>query len=462
MADKYASDDPLPGGVEKYFETLIKLLGHVGDKTVDYDALVEFVSQTFPQAKGSTAMSIYLGSVGRLGLWQIKEGKVRLTPEGGNLLGQSGADPVAGKQTTLEIKRQKVVGYDELLRILHAGDLSLEEIHAQLQAAIKVEWKSTTQTFYRLSWLRSLGFVQRKGYQYGLTPAGHAIKLPPPGEPGETSGGTSHESPKPLEQIALTLADQIDKAAVKGEDGADLEKLTAEAFAFLGFDSQVIGGPGNPDVVLTAPMGELGYRVLIDTKSRSNGCIQQNDVNFHALNQHKGKAGADYMMVLGPDFSGGNLETWAQQQDVRLLRTGELRDVLVAFADGVIPLDRLETLFQGGGSTDETVLSGILTESQHASQAMLLARKVYDAVRLHQEEEGVLNAHSLFFILDSEHPIRDIEATVAMLRSDLIGALSVTQKDSLYTRLTPPVLENKLAQLQAVLGGRRPEGTRHS
>ena len=44
MADKYASDDPLPGGVEKYFETLIKLLGHVGDKTVDYDALVDFVS----------------------------------------------------------------------------------------------------------------------------------------------------------------------------------------------------------------------------------------------------------------------------------------------------------------------------------------------------------------------------------------------------------------------------------
>ena len=66
MADKYASDDPLPGGVEKYFETLIKLLGHVGDKTVDYDALVDFVSQTFPQAKGSTAMSIttWAASVG--------------------------------------------------------------------------------------------------------------------------------------------------------------------------------------------------------------------------------------------------------------------------------------------------------------------------------------------------------------------------------------------------------------
>lgn len=328
MAEKYASDDPLPGGVEKYFETLVKLLTHVGDKTVKYDELVDFVFQTYPQTKGSTAMTIYLGSVGRMGLWQTTDGKVRLTPEGGNLLAQSATDPVAGKQATLEIKRQKVVGYDELLAILHADDLSLDEIHTQLQAAIHVEWKSTTQTFYRLCWLRSLGFVVRKGLQYGLTPAGHAIKLTSTGGAGGSLGGGFHTTLRPLEQTALRIAKQIDQAAIKGQDGADLEKLTAEAFAFLGFDAQVISGPGNPDVVLTAPMGESGYRALIDTKSRSSGCVQQNDVNFHALNQHKSKVSADYSMVLGPDFSGGNLETWATEQNVRLLRIGELRAIL--------------------------------------------------------------------------------------------------------------------------------------
>ena len=64
-----------------------------------------------------------------------------------------------------------------------------------------------------------------------------------------------------------------------------------------------------------------------------------------------------------------------------------------------------------------------------------------------------MNAHSLFYILGGEYPIQAIQATVDLLQSDLIGALGMTQKESLYTRLTPPMLENRLAQLQDVLGG---------
>ena len=81
-------------------------------------------------------------------------------------------------------------------------------------------------------------------------------------------------------------------------------------------------------------------------------------------------------MVLGADFSGGNLEKWAQEQGVRLLRAEELRQVLVAHAEGVIALDRLEALFRGGGSTDEAVLSETLAESEHTVQVMSLARLV--------------------------------------------------------------------------------------
>jgi hypothetical protein len=66
----------------------------------------------------------------------------------------------------------------------------------------------------------------------------------------------------------------------------------------------VVSGPGNPDVVLTASMGEAGYRALIETKSLANGCVQQNDVNFNALTEHKGKVNADYVMVLEGSFSG--------------------------------------------------------------------------------------------------------------------------------------------------------------
>ena len=460
MSDKYASEYPLPGGVDQYFETLIVLLKHVGDKTIKHDAVMDFVFETYPQTRGSTAVGIYLGYISRMGLWQIKDAQVRLMQEGSKLIERAGADPIAAKRSVLEIKRQYIAGYDEILMLLRDKKLSMDDVDAQLKAAIGVEWKSKNQTTFRLNWLRSLGFLERDGRDYGLTPAGLAVANELPAASQKDQGPTTLIPPpavKPLVQKAMDLADRIDEAAVKGLDGADLENLTAEAFAFLGFDAEVISGPGNPDVVLTAPMGEARYRVLIDTKSRSSGCVQQNDVSFPALNQHKAKVSADYIMVLGRDFSGGNLETWAKEHQVRLLRTEELRQVLIAHAEGVIMLDRLEALFRGGGSTEEAVLSETLAESEHTVQATSLARLVYDAVRSHQDQEGALNAHSLFYILGGEYPIQAIQATVDLLQSDLIGALAKTQIGSLYTRLTPRMLTDKLMQLQDVLGGQRVE-----
>ena len=459
MTKKFASEYPLPGGVDQYFETLITLLKHVGEKTLPHDDVMNFVFNTFSQTKGSTAVGIYLGHVSRMGYWQIKDGQVRLTLEGSKLIERAEADLDSAKRMVLEVKRQSNEGYDEIFTFLKDKKLSMDELDAQLKAALGVTWKSRNQTSFRLNWLRSLSFLDREGKEYQLTPAGQAVAKGLPAVIG-TGGGTGQivkppatEPVKPMMQKAIDLADQIEKASLKGLDGAELENVTAEAFAFLGFDAEVISGPGNPDVVLTAPMGEARFRVLIDTKSRSNGCVQQNDVSFPALNQHKAKVSADYTMVLGKDFSGGNLETWAKEHEVRLLRTDELRQVLLAHAEGVITLDRLEALFRGGGSTDEAVLSETLAESEHSVQSVSLARLVYDAVRSHQDQEGALNAHSLFYILGGEFPIQAIQATVDLLQSDLLGALAKAQNGSIYTRLTPRTLTDKLIQLQDVLAG---------
>jgi hypothetical protein len=203
------------------------------------------------------------------------------------------------------------------------------------------------------------------------------------------------KAPNAIVARATELADAIDKAALCGKHGAELEQFTCDAFSFLGFQGEVISGPRNPDVVVDAPMGERSYRVLIDTKSRSGGVVQQNDVNFNGLNEHKAKVNADYVAVLGADLSAGNLEKWAQEHKVRLLTTEELRQVLLAHAEGVIAMDRLEALFRDGGSTDEAVFSEILAESEHTVHAMSLARALYNAVRGHQDKEGALNTTTL-------------------------------------------------------------------
>ena len=136
-----------------------------------------------------------------------------------------------------------------------------------------------------------------------------------------------------------------------------------------------------------------------------------------------------------------------------MLTTEDLRQLLLAHAEGVIPLDRLETLFRGDGFTDEAALSDILAESESTVQAMSLAREVYEAVRTKQDKGGGLNADSIFFILDEEHSIQAIEATVNMLKSDPIGALASNGNGSLYTRLSPRMLKDILTQLKEKIGG---------
>lgn len=113
---------------------------------------------------------------------------------------------------------------------------------------------------------------------------------------------------------------------VAGGDGKEFEEATEAAFKFLGFDTQLIGGPGNPDVLATAAMGEKTYGLLIDSKSRTVGVVQQNDVNFQVLEKQKQNASADHIVVVGKDFAGGNLEEFAANSNARLVSTSEIHE----------------------------------------------------------------------------------------------------------------------------------------
>ena len=353
MTDKYASEYPLPGGVDQYFNSLITLLKRVSEAPPEQQELVDFVFQEYPRTRGSTAVGQYLAHITRSGLWAIKDDKYRLTPDGSSLVEKVESDRDAARHILMEMKFQTIAGYEDMFCCLSEASRTFDEIDSALKTALQAGWKSKNQTSFRLSWLRSLGYAEKEGHSYGLTPAGRAVLDSLPSAENKDDKGEVTPPPEgklhPLVQKAIAIADSVDKAALSGKDGTALEQETCNAFAFLGFDAEVISGPGNPDVVIDAPMGATSYRVLIDTKSRSGGVVQQNDVNFNALKQHKAKVNADYMVVLGADFSGGNLETWAQENRVRLFKAEELRQLLLAHAEGVIALDRLESLFREGG-----------------------------------------------------------------------------------------------------------------
>lgn len=466
MAKRYASEYPLPGGVERYFETLLRFLCRVRDNPCEHGEIADWLRTDFECTSQSTAINAYIGMVSRMGFWTTKDGQVRLTPEGLAIVEQAETSESEAKRAVIDIKLRDVDGYDVLLAHLRESNRTFDELDANLKRTLGVGWTSKNQTMFRVNWLRSLGYVAKDGRQYALTEAGRGlVKDVPTPDVLPTTPRVQPPTPEPdateeqtdLMKLATDIADRIDKAATDGGDGTELEQATAEAFALFGYATQVIGGAGNPDVVVSAQMGDASYRVLVETKSRSGGVVHQNDVNFNALKQHKAKANADYTVVVGADFSGGNLEKWAVENGVRLMRTDELRQLLLAHAEAVLPLDGLGTLFVGGGSLDEAALTQVLTESENTAQAMSLARHAYDAVREHQDQEGVLNAHSLFYILKGQYPIQSIEMTIDLLQSDLIGAIGRSDSGSLYARMAPRSLNDKLSQLSQVMGADRAE-----
>ncbi|MCH8047310.1 MAG: restriction endonuclease [Planctomycetes bacterium] len=462
MNHKYASDMPLPGGVEQYFDTLVTLLRRVSKDAMCQAQLTQTVIEVCPKASKSTAINMYINLVSRMGLWSSKDDVFRLTAEGESLLELADSDPAEARLTILKRKLSDVAGYDHLLCFLADGPTTFDQLDAQIKQRLNANWKSKNQTTFRLNWLRSLGYVSKNGHEYGLTEVGSqmlasgGVEIEMSGD-GDKKGKRSikhREPPSLLVSRATDIADRIKKAATVGGDGKELENATAEAFELLGYSVQVISGPGNPDVVSTAVMGEDTYRLLIETKSRSSGVVNQNDVNFNALNQHKAKANADFVLVLATDFSGGNLEQWASEHQVRLLRVEEICKVLLAHAEAAIPLDSLRELFVGSGSTDESALSAILADAETSVQLMALCRDVYDAVFNYQDEEATLNEHSLYYILGAAHSIRSICATTELLHSGLLAALGRTDNGGLFCRLSHRTLSDRLCQIKDVIGGR--------
>lgn len=456
-SNKYASEYPLPGGVEQYFDTLIALLQFIRDHNVGPDGLSQWMFDTFPNASGQIAVNGYISVLSRLDLWLEQDDVFRLTPEGTALVTKAESAPVDARRMVIEIKYRDFLGYDVLFELLSQGSQVLDNIHEHLKQSLAVDWKSKNQTNFRVNWLRSLGYVAKEGKNYRLTDEGKATFQILKCQAG--TGGTVTPPPEkvvevvlaPLIKRAMEIVERLDHLAVAGGDGKEFEEATEAAFKFLGFDTQLISGSGNPDVLATAAMGEKTFRILIDSKSRASGIVQQNDVNFLVLKKQKQSASADHVVVVGAGFAGGQLEEFATNNQVRLLSTADLRELLLAHAESAFPLDVLQPLFQGGGATEEGVLSEILTSAESKSEVMLLARKVFAAVKEFQDKAGAIQTDSLYYILKCEHSIPTIRLTVDFLKSDLIGALGETERGSLFTRVSPITLTNKLSQITRTL-----------
>lgn len=97
----------------------------------------------------------------------------------------------------------------------------------------------------------------------------------------------------------------------------DFEKELCLAFNALQIDAKHLGGSNEPDIILHICNG----RVTIDAKTKKEGVIAENRVNFDAMERYRENDQPIATAVIAPGFSTGNIRDTARKKGIVLIET---------------------------------------------------------------------------------------------------------------------------------------------
>jgi len=185
----------------------------------------------------------------------------------------------------------------------------------------------------------------------------------------------------------------LQQSQFKSESPTEFEESIKDAFNFLGFEGELIGGKGDTDVLLTANIGQMSYKINVDGKTSKFGKIIDRQIDWISLRDHKKKNKADFVVLVGPSFSGGNLGERAEEYNVLLLKTDDLIKLLEAHSKFPFTLAELRDFFTGKGDRSSQ-LEDLLTQN-------LSRRNLLEQFKIILEEMQSLQDRLGYFTFDS-------------------------------------------------------------
>jgi DNA primase len=224
--------------------------------------------------------------------------------------------------------------------------------------------------------------------------------------------------------------------------GAPFERAVADAFAFLGLDSTRFGGEGEPDVVATAPLGSLAYRVVVECKTVASVKLHGSAAFVVEAARMRDAVGAQYAVLLGLDFPderaiAAELATHA----VSLWTLEDLVAVLECQLHHPIRWSDLRPLFVPGRVTDAIAgfraehLHGAYTRARLAWQYAMAEGLAYQeslgAEAVVSADDGLVTAEVLALLVNQRMAregmvgrcsVADARAAMAFASSPGIGA----------------------------------------
>lgn len=273
------------------------------------------------------------------------------------------------------------------------------------------------------------------------------------------------EETYPLVQVIdpiETLCNRLVKAQRQSENYEEFELALRDAFEFLGFEAKHIGGPSETDVLLVTHLGQDSYRAVLDAKSTRSGRVSDAQINWPVLDTHRKQRGADYAVVVGEDFSGGNLQRFAEEYRVTLIRTQTICEVLRLHSITPFGLIELRELFLEH-SLSTRGLESLRRRHEECQRHWRLPLEIVEHVQAYNRHvpAGLLpKADSLHYIMmgkvingaltPAEAPsLQDIQEALAFLSSSAVGILRrIPGSDDTYQLvMTPDTARRRLAAL---------------
>jgi len=147
-----------------------------------------------------------------------------------------------------------------------------------------------------------------------------------------------------------------------GGDPAAFEVAVCDAFAALGFLAQHVGGEGEPDGIVDAPLAELGWRGILECKTASPGGIVANPRPEEPA-KFRDAYGTARAALVGPAFS--NDASFLDELQVHKVSLWTTDDLATALREQIGP-DELTAAFEPGAAAD--AIGAILWERAHGER----------------------------------------------------------------------------------------------
>jgi len=206
----------------------------------------------------------------------------------------------------------------------------------------------------------------------------------------------------------------------------DFEETLKDAFVFLGFEAELIGGSGDTDVLLNANIGQESFKVNVDGKTSKSGKIIDRQIDWISLRDHRKKNSADFIVVVGPSFSVGNLEERANEYDVSLLKTEDLIKLIEAHSKFPFTLTELKDLFTGGGDRSSQ-LEDLITQNLSRRNLLEQFKIIIEEIQSLQDRLGYFTFDSLAGrekIEELEIEPGDIDYIIRLLKLPFINGVT--------------------------------------